>query len=51
MEDILNRRYVNWVGPLEERFRWLHFRSEMGRVCRIRDGLGNIIQEWWEWTE
>lgn len=47
----MKKRSANWIGKIESRFRWWHLRFEAGRVCRIRDGLGNIIHEWWEWAE
>ena len=39
------KRYPEWKGRLQKRFRWKTLRMEWGRYCYIDDYV------WWEWEE
>lgn len=43
------RRYADWKGKIEKRFRISKWRFENGRYCYTTNCCGDTIECWWEW--
>lgn len=43
------KRYPDWKGKIEKRWRWARFKFEWGRWCYNINCLEQTIKMWWEW--
>lgn len=43
------KAFATLRDPRTRRFRWLRLRREYGRWCYETNGLGDILNTWWEW--